>query len=109
MEWVGLCLFVDDTVFVESEEELQRVVDEFYSVCTRWKLKVIVGKSKVMVFERREAEVVYFNTPYRLSVPAIGKCEVFLGEKVEEVKTFKYLEAVLRKHEEMEGEKAGIL
>ena len=32
-------------LFAESEEELQRVVDEFYSVCTRRKLKVNAGKS----------------------------------------------------------------
>ena len=44
-------LFEDDTVlFAKSEEELERVVDE-YSVCMRRKLKVNVGKSKVMVFE----------------------------------------------------------
>ena len=50
------CLFVDDTVLlVESEGELQRVVDKFYNVCERRKLKVNVEKSKVMVFERREA------------------------------------------------------
>ena len=29
------------------------------------------GKNKVMVFERREVEVVDFNTPYRLSVPTV--------------------------------------
>ena len=50
-------LFADDTVlFAEREEEFQRVMDEFYSVYTRRKLKVIAGKSKVMVFERREVE-----------------------------------------------------
>ena len=47
------------------------------------------GKSKVMVFQRREVEVVDFNTPYWMSVPAIGRCEVVLGEKVEEVKEFR--------------------
>ena len=41
------------------------------SVCTRRKLKVNVGKSKMMVFERREVEVVDFNTPYRMSVPKV--------------------------------------
>ncbi len=40
---------------------MQRVVKEFYSVCKRRKLKVNAGKSKVMVFERREEEVVDFN------------------------------------------------
>ncbi len=46
-------LFAEDAVLpAESEEDLQRVVNEFYSVCKRRKLKVNVGKSKVMVFER---------------------------------------------------------
>ena len=67
----------------------KRVVDEFYTVCTRKKLKVNAGKSKVMVFERREIEAVDFNTPYRVSVPAVRRCEVILGgEKMEEVKEF---------------------
>ena len=37
---------------------LQRVVDKFYSVCARRKLEVNSGISKVIIFERREAEVV---------------------------------------------------
>ncbi len=44
------CLFADDTVLLaESERELQRVVDESYSVGMRRKLRVNAGKSKVMV------------------------------------------------------------
>ena len=55
--------------------------DEFSSVYTR-KVKVNAGKSKVMVFERME-EVVDFNTPYSLSVPVVGRCEVILrGERM---------------------------
>ncbi len=51
---VAACLFKDDTALqAESERELQRVVDHFNSVCSRRKLKVISGKSKVMVFERK--------------------------------------------------------
>ncbi len=54
---------------------MQRVVNEFYSVCKRRKLKVNAGKSKVMLFERREVEVVDFNTAYRVRLPAvIGNC-----------------------------------
>ena len=53
MEWVGwwchICLQMT-LLLIESEEELQRVVDEFYSVCTRSKLKVNAGKSKVIIF-----------------------------------------------------------
>ncbi len=60
---VGTCLFADDTVFLaESEGDLQRVVNEFYSVCKRRKLKVNAGKSMVMVLERRKEEAVDFNT-----------------------------------------------
>ena len=75
------CLFADDTVlFTESEKELQRVVDEFYSLCTKRKLKVKVGKCKVMIFERREVEVVDFNTPYKMSANSRKVCGSFRRE-----------------------------
>ena len=32
----------------------------------------------MMVIERREVEVVDFNTPYSVSVPAVGRCEIVL-------------------------------
>ncbi len=51
-------------LLAESEGDVQRVVNEFYSVCKKRKLKVNAGKSKVMVYERREVEVVDFNTAY---------------------------------------------
>ncbi len=71
---------------------MQRVVNEFYSVCKRRKLKVNAGNSKVMVFERREVEVVDFNTAYRVMLPAVARCSVLLGsEKMEEVGESKYL------------------
>ena len=42
-------LFADDTGLVaDSEEKLCRLVNEFGRVCERRKLKVNVGKSKVM-------------------------------------------------------------
>ncbi len=46
-EWsVVTCLLTDDTVLLaEGEEDLQRVVNEFYSVCKRRKLKVNAGQS----------------------------------------------------------------
>ncbi len=79
---VVTCLFVDDTVLLaETEKELQRIVDEFYSECVRGKLRVNVRKSKVMVFERKEVEVVDFSNLYRVSVPEAGRCEVDLGER----------------------------
>ncbi|KAK3889856.1 hypothetical protein Pcinc_006182 [Petrolisthes cinctipes] len=89
----------------ESERELQRVVDEFHSVSKRRKLKVNVSKSKVMVFERSETEVIDFATPYRVGVPTGTKCEITLrGERMEEVKEFKYLGTVMCKHGSMERE-----
>ncbi len=49
-------LFADDTVLLaESEKDLQKLVNEFSNICVRRKLKVNVGKSKVMVFEKRKS------------------------------------------------------
>ena len=42
------------------------MTDEFYSVCTRRKLKVNARKSKGRVFERREAEMGDFSTSFRV-------------------------------------------
>ncbi len=88
----------------ENERELQRIVHEFYNVCVRRKLKVKVGKSKVTVFERKEGEVDDFSTPYRVSVPVAGRCQIDLGERMEKLKEFKYLGIVLWKHGETDGE-----
>ena len=60
-------------LFAASEEEVQRGVDNLYSICIEKKLKVNVGKSKVMVFERKEVEVFDVNAPYRVSVPAVAR------------------------------------
>ncbi len=51
MDWsVTACVFAGDTVLLaESERELQRVVGQFRRVCSRRKLRVNAGKSKVMV------------------------------------------------------------
>ncbi len=97
-DWSALtCLFADYTVLLtESKEALQRVGNEFYSVCKRGKFTVNAGKSKVMVFERREKEVVDFNIAYRVRLPAVARCRIMLGsEKMEEVSEFKYLESVM--------------
>ena len=46
---INQLLFADDTALVaDSEEKLCRLVSEFGRVCERRKLKVNVGKSKVM-------------------------------------------------------------
>ncbi len=51
-------LFADDTVLLaESEKNLQKLINEISNVCVRRKLKVNVGKSKVMVFGKRKSEV----------------------------------------------------
>ncbi len=65
MDWsVAACLFADDTVLLgENERELQRVVDQFHSVCSKRKGTVNAGKSKVMVFERKE--LINFGNPQR--------------------------------------------
>ncbi len=77
----------------ENVGDLQRVVNEFFSVCKRIKLKVNGGKSKVMVFERKEEKVINFNTAYRVRVPVVASCRIMLGcEKMEEVREFKYWE-----------------
>ena len=47
---------------LQSEEELQRVVDEFYRIYIKRKLNVNVEKSEVIVFERRKVEVADFDT-----------------------------------------------
>ncbi len=55
---LSACLFVDGTVLLaESERELQRVVDQFHTVHSRRKLRVNAGKSKVMVFDRKEVDI----------------------------------------------------
>ena len=76
--------FVDDNALVVStEERLQRLVDEFGVVCERRKLRVNVGKSKVMVCSRgggRAALNVRLN-----------------WEVLEEVESFKYLGSVISK------------
>ena len=38
------------------------------------------------------------NTPYWVSVPAVGRCVVVQGEKMEEVKEFMYLGTMLCKN-----------
>ncbi len=92
-------------LLAESEGDLQGVVNEFFSVCKRRKLEVNGGKSKMMVFERREEEVINSNIAYRVRLPAVASCRTMLGsEEMEEVSEFKYLGTVLCKHGGMEGE-----
>ena len=77
---INQLLFADDTSLVaDSEEKLCRLVSEFGRVCERRKLRVNVGKSKVMRCSR------YGNG---------GRMHAILnGELLEEVDCFKYLES----------------
>ena len=75
-------LFADDTVFVaDSEEKLCQLVAEFGRVCERRKLRVNVGKSKVMRCTRGEDGA-------RMNV-------TLNGEVLEEVDKFKYLGSIV--------------
>ena len=82
-EWaINQVLFADDTALVaDSEAGLGRLVEEFDRVCRRRKLKVNVGKSKVM---RCSKEV----GGRQLNI-------VLNGERLEEVDSFKYLGSVI--------------
>ena len=74
---INQLLFVDDTALVADSEKLCRLVSEFGRVCERRKLRVNVGKSKVMRCSK------YGNE---------GRMHVILnGEPFEEVDCFKYL------------------
>ena len=82
---VNQLLYADDTVLIgESKEELQRLLNEFDNVCERRKLKVNVGKSKVMVCGKNERE-----ESLSLSLK---------GEVLEEVESFKYLGSIVGKN-----------
>ncbi len=95
-------------MLAESEEDLQRVVNEYYRVNKRRKVKVNVGQSKVMVLEKREEGVIDFNTAYKVRLPVVARCRIMLGrEKMEEVSELKHLGTVLCKHGGMEGEIRG--
>jgi len=104
--WLITSLFADDSVLMaESEKELQKIVDEFNNVCKRRKLKVNVGKSKVMVFERRMSDIIDFARPYRVNEQSELECKINMdGVRLEEVREFKYLGTILCKHGSMDGE-----
>ncbi len=74
-------------LLAECERKLQRVVDQSHSVCSRRKLRVNAGKSKVMVFEREEVVVLNFGNPYRVSVSVDEWCKIVIGgERMEVIK-----------------------
>ena len=75
---INQLLFADDTELVaDSEEKLCRLASEFGRVCKKIKLRVNVGKSKIMRCSR-------YGNGDRLHV-------ILNGEPLEEVDCFKYL------------------
>ncbi len=69
-------LFADDTLYhQESEKDLQKLVNEFNTVCVRRKLRVNEGKSKVMVFEKRKNKVIDFTEQYRMKLENQKQCK----------------------------------
>lgn len=103
---VPTCLYADDTVlFAESEQKLERMVNEFDKVCDRRELKVNAGKSKVMVFERKDYDKIDFGKTYSVQKPSGLDCKVKIkGEYLEEVSEFKCLGSMLCKNDSMDGE-----
>ena len=78
-------------LLAKIERELQRMADQFHSVCSGRKLIVNAGKNKVIVFERNEVELVSFGNPYRVSVPIDERYEIVMGgERMEVVKECKH-------------------
>ncbi len=47
---IGGMLFADDFVGSDSGEQLQKLIDVVHAYCCKWRLKVNVSKSAVMVF-----------------------------------------------------------
>ena len=48
-----LLMYADDVViFADSPDSLQKQIDELYKFCQKWKLKVNLDKSKVLVFRK---------------------------------------------------------
>ena len=44
-------LYADDTILMaESATELQKQLNIFHNYCTKWKLRVNVDKTKIMIF-----------------------------------------------------------
>ena len=72
---ISQMLFADDTALVADSEKLCRLVSEFDRVCERRKLRVNVGKSKVMRCSRH-------GNGDRMHV-------ILNGEPLEEVDCFK--------------------
>ncbi len=94
--WLWVCLQVK-VLFAENDWTLQKIVEEFDSVCKRSRLRVNAIKSKVMVID--------FGNLYRVGAEDATNCTIWLEEKrLEEVIVLNYLGTVLCKYGSMEGE-----
>ena len=50
---IFILLYADDTILLsESSEDLQNMLNEFDKYCEKWKLKINVQKTKVLIFSR---------------------------------------------------------
>ena len=85
---INQLLFADDTALMAESEEKCILVSEFGRVCERRKLKVNVGKSKVMRCSK-------YDNGDRMHV-------ILNGEPLEEVHCFKYLGSQVAADEECE-------
>ena len=73
-----LLLYADDTILLsETSTDLQLLLDKFCFYCTKWKLKININKTKVMVFSK-------------CRIPDTLKFFIN-NEELEIVKSYKYL------------------
>ena len=79
---IYLLLFADDAILIsDTKEGLQRSLNQFEAYCKKWKLTVIIGKTKVMICKKGgRAPDEHFTLN---------------GEKLELVSEFKYLGYVI--------------
>ena len=75
---ISMLLYADIVVFSNNAEQLQSRLDVLSGYCSRWKLKVNISKTKIMIFRKRGI------LPRNLSF-------TYDGEPLEIVKSFKYL------------------
>ena len=57
-----ILLYADDTVILaESIDDMQNQINYFYDFCMKWRLKVNIEKSKVLIFFRMVAYQITLN------------------------------------------------
>jgi len=81
--WIRILLYADDIVFIaENEFILQKMINKLADYCDTWDLKVNLNKSKIVVFRKCGKLKKSFEWFYK-------------GEKIEVVKSYKYLGVLL--------------